>query len=110
MVRCGTERQRDRSGRERGYRCGGERETGVREKERDRGGREKDKKRFRVGERKIGRETGVVEREREREIKRKTGAGEKEKEKAAESEPQIERKRDRDGRQKEERETTVGDK
>ena len=36
------------------------------EKERDRGGREKDKKRFRVGERKIGRETGVVEREREK--------------------------------------------
>ena len=48
--------------RERGYRCGRERET----KERDRGGREKDKKRFRVGERKIGRETGVVEREREK--------------------------------------------
>ena len=36
----------------------------MREKERDRGGREKDKKRFRVGERKIGRETGVVEREK----------------------------------------------
>ena len=50
--------QRDRSGRER--------ETGVREKERDRGGRDKDKKRFRVGERKIGPETGVVEREREK--------------------------------------------
>ena len=61
------------------------------------GGREKDKKRFRVGERKIGRETGVVERERERKkIKRETGAGEKEK--AAESEPQIERKRDNSGR------------
>ena len=40
------------------------RETGVREKERGRGGREKDKKRFRVGEIKIGRETGVVEREK----------------------------------------------
>ena len=39
--------------------------TGVREKERQ-GRREKDKKRFRVGERKIGRETGVVEREREK--------------------------------------------
>ena len=54
MVRCGTERQeweREDTGV-------GERETGVREKERDRGGREKDKKRFRVGERKIGRETG----------------------------------------------------
>ena len=38
----------------------------MREKERDRGGRDKDKKRFRVGERKIGPETGVVERERER--------------------------------------------
>ena len=38
----------------------------MREKERNRGGREKDKKRFRVGERKIGREIGVVERERER--------------------------------------------
>ena len=37
------------------------RETGVREKERDRGGRQKDKKRFRVGERRIGRETGVIE-------------------------------------------------
>ena len=50
----------------------------MREKDRDRGGREKDKKRFRVGERKIGRETGVVERERERKkIKRETGAGEK---------------------------------
>ena len=58
------ERQRDRSGRERIQVW--ERETGVREKERDRGGREKDKKRFRVGERKIGRETGVVEREREK--------------------------------------------
>ena len=80
----------------------------MREKERDRGGREKDKKRFRVGERKIGRETGVVERERKK--IRETGAGEKEKEKAAESEPQIERKRDRDGREKEERETIVGDK
>ena len=63
---------------ERGYRCGRERETGVREKERDRGGREIDKKRFRVGERKIGRETGVVERERKK-IKRETGTGEKEK-------------------------------
>ena len=77
------------------------------EKERDRGGREKDKKRFRVGERRIGRETGVVERERKK-IKRETGAGEKEK--AAESEPQIEIKRDRDGREKKERETIVGDK
>ena len=56
--------QRDRSGRERIQVW--EREIGVREKERDRGGREKDKKRFRVGERKIGRETGVAEREREK--------------------------------------------
>ena len=64
--------------------------------------REKDKKRFRVGERKLGRETGVAERERKK-IKRETRAGEKEK--AAESEPKIERKRDRDGR-----ETLVGDK
>ena len=59
-----------------------------------------------MGERKIGRETGVVEREKK--IKRETGAGEKEK--AAESEPQIQRKRDRDGREKKERETIVGDK
>ena len=59
--------QRDRSGRERIQVWERERETGVREKERDRGWREKDKKRFRVGERKIGRDTGVVERERERE-------------------------------------------
>ena len=56
--------QRDRSGRERIQVWERERETGVREKERDRGGREKDKKRFMVGERKIGRETGVVEREK----------------------------------------------
>ena len=49
--------------------------------------REKDKKRFRVGERKIRRETGVVERgkqELERENKkikkRETGAGERERE------------------------------
>ena len=62
------ERERDRSVRE----------TGVREKERDLGGTEKDKKRFRVAERKIGRETGVAERERKK-IKRETGAGEKEK-------------------------------
>ena len=62
-----------------------------------------------MGERKIGRETGVAERERKK-IKRETGVGEKEKEIAAESEPQIERKRDRDGREKEERETIVGDK
>ena len=55
-----------------------------------------------MAERKIGRETGVAERERKK-IKRETGAGGKEK--AAESEPQIERKRDRarDGREKEER-------
>ena len=78
---------------ERGYRCGRERERETRE--RDRGGREKDKKRLRVGERKIGRETGVAERERKK-IKRETGAGEKEK--ATESEPQIERKRDNSGR------------
>ena len=45
----------------------------MREKERDRGGREKDKKRFRVGERKIGRETGVVERERERKKRDRSG-------------------------------------
>ena len=50
-----------------------------------------------MGERKIGLETGVVERERKK-IKRETGAGEKVKEKAAESEPQIERKRDNSGR------------
>ena len=54
---------------QRGYRCGRERERErdrSERKERDRGGREKDKKRFRVGERKIGRETGVAEREREK--------------------------------------------
>ena len=65
---------------ERGYRCGGERHT----QERDRGGREKDKRRFRVGERKIGRETGGgTERERERKKDKKraeTGAGERKKE------------------------------
>ena len=46
------------------------RKTGVREKERQGSEREKDKKRFRVGERKIGRETGVVERGRQ-ELERK---------------------------------------
>ena len=55
--------QRETGVGERGYRCGREKETGVREKERDRGGREKDKKRFRVGERKIKRDSGW-ERER----------------------------------------------
>ena len=46
-----------------------ERDTHRSERKGDRQGREieKDKKRFRVGERKIGRETGVVQRERERE-------------------------------------------
>ena len=53
------ERERDRSERK-GERQGWERER-------------KDKKRFRVGERKIGREIGVVERERKK-IKRETGA------------------------------------
>ena len=84
MVRCGTERERERETGvgERGYRCGRERERqGWERKEYV---REKDKKKFRVGERKIGRETGVVEterresereRERERKIKRETGAG-----------------------------------
>ena len=64
MVRSGREkkqvweRQRDRSGREK-------ERARERERQRDRGVREKDKKRFRVGERKIGRETGVVERGRQ---------------------------------------------
>ena len=68
------EREREREGWEREtewQEC--EREKGVREKERDRDERDKDKKRFRMGERKIGRETGVVEggrQELEREIKR----------------------------------------
>ena len=55
------------------HRSGREIETGVREKERDRGGWEigKDKKRFRVGGRKIGRETGVVQREREKKRKKR---------------------------------------
>ena len=59
----------------------------MREKERVRGGREKDKKTFRVGERKIGRETMVVERERQ------------------ESERKIKKikKRDRSGRERESR-------
>ena len=58
--------------KETGYRCGRERHTNRSERKRERQGREieKDKKRFRVGERKIGRETGVVQRERERERKR----------------------------------------
>ena len=72
------ERDRETGVGERGYRCG--RETGVREKETDRGGREKDKKRFRVGERKIGRETGVVERERKKDKKRDRSGREREKE------------------------------
>ena len=74
----------------------------MREKERDRGGREKDEKRFRVGERKIGRETGVAERDRKKiKRERETGAGEKEK--AAESEPQIERETGMKERKKKER-------
>ena len=54
---------------ERGYRCGGERERRERdrsERKGERQGWEKDKKRFRLGERKIGREAGVVEREEKR--------------------------------------------
>ena len=38
---------------------------------------EKDKKIFRVGDRKIGRETGVAQREREKKMRRETGAGER---------------------------------
>ena len=50
--------------------------------------REKDKKRFRVGERKIGRETEVVERGRqELERKKNKNRQEPERERAAESEP-----------------------
>ena len=72
--------------------------SGVGERETERLGRRETG----VGERKIGRETGIREIEREKKKdKRETGAGEKER--AAESEPQIERKRDRDGRKKEER-------
>ena len=53
----------------------------MREKERQGSEREKDKKRFRVGERKIGRETGVVERGRqelEKKIKRDRSRRERE--------------------------------
>ena len=57
------ERERDRDGKDR-QSGRSVREKGVREKET--GMRERKIKRFRVGERKIGRETGVV-REKERE-------------------------------------------
>ena len=63
-----------------------ERETGVRKKgERQGWEREKDKKSFRVGERKIGRETGMVQREREKNRRERERMG------------------DRDGREKGER-------
>ena len=66
------ERGGERSGRESEDTGVYERETGMRDRNERKGERqglerEKDKKRFRLGERMIGRETGVVQRERERE-------------------------------------------
>ena len=64
MVRCGTERERDRETGvgERGYRCGRER---VR-RERDRGGKEKDRTRDRGGREREKKE--IQERQRNTEM------------------------------------------
>ena len=57
----------------------GERDRSERKGERQGWERErKDKKRFRVGERKIGREIGVVERERKKDKKRDRSGRERE--------------------------------
>ena len=54
----------------------GERDRSERKGERQEWERErKDKQRFRVGERRIGREIGVVEREREKKDKRRDKSG-----------------------------------